>query len=222
MLAVTVPIALAMIGWTGFSLVAGVGTGSYAFSDGLAVHGGKLAVHVSDGNVHLVPGPSARLTGSVRYSLVRPSFSADAAGVSFRCRIPTGRCSMDSTLTVPPGTSVSLSAGMGDLSVEGLSGSAASLSTDTGNISASGITASDVTVRSTAGDITLTFTRVPSHVSVSDTLGNISIVLPASGHYRVHAHSSLGGATTDVVQDPSSSHVIDVTSTIGDVSVSAG
>ena len=50
-LAVAVPVALALIGWTGFSLVASVAQGSYPFSYTLPVHDGQLALNVTAGDI---------------------------------------------------------------------------------------------------------------------------------------------------------------------------
>jgi hypothetical protein len=77
-LAVAVPVALALIGWTGFDLVAAVARGSYPFSYAIPVHNGQLALNLNAGNIILRQGPArdvARLTGTVQYGLARPSIN---------------------------------------------------------------------------------------------------------------------------------------------------
>ena len=52
-LAVAVPVALALIGWTGFSLVASFAKGSYPFSYAVPVQDGQVGGTISAGDVTL-------------------------------------------------------------------------------------------------------------------------------------------------------------------------
>src|SRR5581483_2255722 len=74
LLAITVPIALAVIGWTGFGFIADIGEASFPIDYTIPVHNGVLTLS-SDGadlSVHETSGGStARLLGKVEYSLVR-------------------------------------------------------------------------------------------------------------------------------------------------------
>jgi hypothetical protein len=240
-LAIGLPVLAVIIGWTALSIVADAGTGTYQFSHDLPVAGGTLHAGLGDGSVTLEPGPTARLTGIITYSLIRPHLAIHGSSVDYHCPVPTGQCSLNSTLTVPPGDNVSLSTGLGDLTVNGatsgnislstssgdltangLTGSSDSLITTVGNITASGITAPDMTVNSSAGDITLTFTRVPDNITVHSTVGSISIVLPpVTGGYNIEANSNFGDSSVSqgVDQEPASPHVIKVTTTTGDISI---
>ena len=79
--------------------------------------GGDITVHqgqVSDG--------TARLTGKVEYSLVRPTFTVSGSGISLHCRLPTGNCGLNATLDVPSHTAVDLSTGGGNMQVSGIQG----------------------------------------------------------------------------------------------------
>jgi hypothetical protein len=241
-LAVGVPVLAGLIGWTGLSLVADVGTGTYQFSRALPVTNGTLTANLGDADVTLVPVPgnSASLTGTLTYSLIRPDLTIHGSSVSYHCAVPAGQCSLNSTLSVPRTADVNLSSGAGDLTVNGglggkitlststgdltangLAGTSDKLSTIAGDITASGISASDVTVSSVAGDITLTFTRAPDKVTVSSTVGDISIVLPpGKTTYNVVTNGGIAGDTsTSVPTNPSSPHVITVSSTTGYISI---
>jgi len=239
-LAVCVPLALALIGWTGFNVVALVGTGQYSFATPLTLRDGTLNANVSGGDVTLVPGSTAQLSGKITYSLIRPSVTVGDNGVTFRCSVPTGTCSMDGTMTVPRSANVNLSSGDGDLTVNGgidgnvsLSSGAGdltadglagivSLKTGVGDIAASSLTASDVTVSSGAGDVTLRFTRVPSSVRVTSSVGDITIVVPA-GSYHIEGGSSVGDFSyPQGMNDTASPHVISADSSVGDVTISEG
>ena len=71
-----------------------------------------------------------------------------------------------------------------------------------------------------SGDVTLTFTKVPDRVQVSDSSGNVTLVLPPGPTaYDVVASSSSGNTAVAVPRSSSSKHVITVTSGSGDVTV---
>jgi hypothetical protein len=178
-LALGVPAALALIGWTGFSFVALAGTGTYSVNETFALRSGTMSAHISYGSVTLapLPGPcdSARLTGQVTYSLIKPQVSYSSSGVNFSCPVPAGVCDFDSTLTVPSTASVNLSSGAGDLTVNGGIAGNLTLGTSAGDITANGITSDDVAVRSDAGDITLRFARAPSKLTVVSSVGDVTV-----------------------------------------------
>jgi hypothetical protein len=125
----------------------------------------------------------------------------------------------------------------GNLSASGLSGSirldnnsgdiqAAGVVGDTrlhnsfGNISVTGISAADVMASNNSGDISLTFTKVPQRVNVTDRFGNITLVLPAGpATYRVQTRNSFGSTTVSVPRSPSSRNVITASNNSGDISI---
>ena len=140
-LAVAVPVALALIGWTGYSLVVSVARGSYPFSYTFPVHNGQLALNVSAGDITLrqVPGSgTARLTGTVHYGLVRPGISefstSTSANVSLNCTASIGAdCGVTSSLDVPVQTGITLWSNGGDITASGFS-SGMTLWADGGNV----------------------------------------------------------------------------------------
>lgn len=241
-LAVGLPVLVALIGWTGLSLLADAGTGSYQLSSALPVTKGAVTADFTDANVTLVPGSSARLTGTLTYSLIRPDVTIRGSSVSYRCPMPAGQCALTSTLSVPPrddvnlssaagdltvngglGGNMTLSTGTGDLSATNLAGGNARLTTTDGDISATGITAADVTASSVAGDVSLTFVRVPGNVTVTSSYGDVSIVLPrGKDAYRVVTGDGTGDVSVTMPEQASSSHVITVSSKTGDISITTG
>ena len=107
-LVIGVPIALAFIGWSGFSLVASIGQASFPVSTTIPVEHGRLVASTGGGDITVhqgqLSGGAARLTGTVQYSLVRPHFTVTDSGISLHCRLPTGNCGLNATLDVPPRT----------------------------------------------------------------------------------------------------------------------
>jgi Putative adhesin len=181
-LAVAVPVALALIGLTGFSLVSSVARGSYPFSYTVPVQDGRVALSVNaDGasNAGLVTlrrasaGSAARLTGTVQYGLFRPDVSEwtgpdisegigpdigpgstpVGAAVGVDCPgVGSGDCGMNASLDVPARTAVTLWSNGGDIAASALS-SGVALSAAGGNITATNL-AGDVQLDTGGGNLT--------------------------------------------------------------------
>jgi hypothetical protein len=158
-LAVAVPVALALIGWTGFSLVASFAKGSYPFSYAVPVQDGQVGVTISAGDVTLRQGPggAARLTGTVQYGLFRPGLSEYPApggvNVGVNCDGISGdNCGMNATLTVPARTAVSLGSNGGNITASGFS-SNVTLSAQGGNVTADDL-AGALNLDTGGGDLT--------------------------------------------------------------------
>ncbi len=143
-LAIGMPIALVLIGWTGFSLVANLGQASFWVSYAIPVQHGHLTASVGGSDITLrqAQGSTARLTGTVHYSLFRPGVSESTTtrgtAINLRCRIPTGNCGLSATLDVPPNIAVNLTSGGGNLQVSGI-GSDVTLDSGGGNVAISGV-----------------------------------------------------------------------------------
>jgi len=200
-LAIGVPAALALIAWTGLNLVALVGVGSYRVNLTVPVPGRAATVQAGAADVSVSPGQPGRMrvTGAVRYSLVRPDISwrRGPSSVTFHsgCDFPAGECSISLAVTVPPGGSPVVTLGAGDLTARGLSGQV-TLSSASGNVTATGITgrsaisasSGDIAVtalsgpravlRDDVGDITGTGVTSPD-VTVSDQAGDITLTFSA-------------------------------------------
>jgi hypothetical protein len=243
-LAIGVPITIAMIGWTGLGFVAGVGQASYSVSDNIPMRAGHISLNVDSGDITVRPGGRVglgRLTGTVHYSLIRPrlSWNPTAGGVTanLSCRVLIGNCGLDATLEAPAQTAVSLSSdggnlsaygmtgtvtlssGGGDLTVTGLPGDLR-LATDGGNINGTALSGQDVRAQSSGGDITLTFTRPPRNVTINTDGGNITVILPrGSTAYNVHPTTDGGTITDSVPQSPRGPNVITATTGGGDITI---
>jgi Putative adhesin len=176
--AVAVPVALALIGWTGFSLVASLARGTYPFSYTVPVHDGQVSVSVNAGDVTLreAPGSStARLAGTVQYGLVRPGISENTtptgADVGMDCGgVSTGNCGMNAALSVPPRTAVTLWSNGGDIDVAGFT-SGMTLSAGGGNMTASDL-AGRLVLDTGGGD--LTGSALTGTIQISTEGGNVN------------------------------------------------
>jgi hypothetical protein len=64
------------------------------------------------------------------------------------------------------------------------------------------------------------FTAVPRQVRISDSSGNVKLVLPPGPtHYRISASSSSGQTSINVPQSATSPHVVSVTDQSGNITI---
>ncbi len=171
-LAIGVPIALALIAATGFSIVTAIGQGSFPVNASIPVQDGRLVASTGGGDITVhqeqTRSATARLVGTVQYSLVRPRLTISGDGVHLDCRLLTGNCGLNATLDVPLNTA------------------AVNLASEGGNMQVNGID-SDVTLNSSGGDVTVS--GVGGIVNASTGGGNVT----ASDLIRTLQFSTDGG-----------------------------
>lgn len=242
-LIIGLPVAISLIGWTGFNVVALAGQGSYQVSYRVPVIGGKVTANLGGADMRLRPGQggTGRLDGTVHYSLIRPSLTEYAsdrgAGLRFQCELPAGVCDLNATLSVPAGTEVDVSSGGGDLSVTGFASpvtlrtaggdvAAAGLAgrlminSGGGDVGASALSSARVTIESGGGDVSLVFGQPPGNVTVVSGGGDVQVVLPQGpASYDVATSTGGGDLSNDVPVSSSSAHKITVDSGGGDVDI---
>ena len=240
-LAIGVPIALVCIGWSAFSLVASIGQASFPVSTTIPVQNGRLVASTGGGDINVHQGQAssgtARLTGRVDYSLVRPRFTVSSSGISLQCDVPTGNCGLNATLDVPSHTAVDLNTGGGNMQVTGIQGNVTldsaggnvtasglggvlDFGTSGGDVDGSGLFSPHVTTDSGGGNVTLVFTKVPDYVKVDSSGGDITIVVPrGNASYAIKSQASGGSYSAQVPTNDASRHTIQVDSGGGNVNI---
>ena len=163
---------------------------SFGELDARGLHG---TVALSDNSGDLT---ASRLTGNIQLG---DSFGTlTASGLS-------GRIQLDNN--------------SGDIRASGVNGDTR-LQDSFGTIAVSGLAADDVVASNNSGDITLTFTRVPQRVNVTDSFGNITIVLPSGATaYRVTTRDSFGATNVRVPRSPTARNVITASNNSGDITI---
>jgi len=226
-----------LIGWSAFSLVADIGGASFPVSTTIPVQNGRLVASTGGGDITVhqgrVSAGTARLTGKVEYSLVRPTFTVSASGISLHCRLPTGNCGLNATLDVPSHTAVDLNTGGGNMQITGIQGNVtlesaggdvgisgiggtADVQTGGGNLTASGL-GGVLDFGTSGGDVDGSGLSSP-HVTTDSGGGNVTLVFTAVPAY-VKVGSS-GGDITIVVPRGHTSYHIKSTLSGGDYSAS--
>ena len=220
-----VPIALALIGWTAFSLVSDIGQASYPVSATIPLQNGHLVASTNGSDITLhqdqARSSTARLTGTVQYSLVRPKFTVVGTDVSLDCHIPTGNCGLNATLDVPADTPVDLVTGGGNVNASDLGG-IVNFTTAGGDVTVNDLFSPHVRLETGGGNITLVFTKAPTSLDITSSGGDVNVVLPHGSTYRPLTVKTHGGDYTPSPTVPTSlasPHVITVDSGGGNVSI---
>ena len=243
-LMIGVPIALALIGLTGFSLVSGVGQAHYPVTGTIPLENGHLVASMGGADVTLhqdqARGSTARLTGTVQYSLVHPNFTVTGTAVNLDCRIPSGNCGLNATLDVPADTPVDLASGGGNVQASGIQrdvtldtaggnvnvgdlGGIMNFTTDGGDVTVNDLFSPHVKLETGGGNVTLVFTRAPAYLDITSSGGDITVVLPHSKttQYAISYNTGGGDYSASVpVNLAATAHTITVASGGGNVSIS--
>jgi hypothetical protein len=168
---------------------------SEAFGD-LGAQGLRGTIALSDNSGDLT---ASRLTGTVRL--------ANSFGTLTASRLAG---------------SIQLDNNSGDIQAAGLTGNTR-LQDSFGTIAVTGLDAADVVARNNSGDISLTFTKVPRQVNVTDSFGSITLVLPpGTAAYRVQTRDSFGTTNVSVPQSASARNSITASNNSGDITIVTG
>jgi len=132
-----------------------------------------------------------------------------------------GPCQIDYELAVPRGVAVTIDTTSGDLATSGLTGPQ-SVTSVSGTVSLADVQGTDTTAKSTSGDVEVRLLTPPTRLAVESVSGDVTVLVPGGGPYRVIGDTLTGDAEIGVPTDPSASATISVNTTSGDISVGAG
>lgn len=170
------------------------------------------------------PGEEPGAVATVRSGLTEPTteavVSGDAAVLSDTCRNRWwNNCSVEWAVVVPAGTGVTVEHSVGDISVVEITG-AVSLTSDVGDITATGLGSDTVRAHSDVGDVVLDLVSPPEDLQVTSSTGDVTITVPDDAtSYRVLTDSSVGDVTSQLGSDPGGDRVIDVSTSVGDITL---
>jgi hypothetical protein len=219
-LIVGVPVCVALVASTAFSLVTSLGEGKYPVNYSVPATTTALTLNVT-GQLTIKPTAArqATLTGTATYSVVRAALAGHTSGgtttLGYGCAFPTGNCGLDATVTVPATvTTLTANSGGGDATVTGTTGPV-KLSTGDGNLSVSHASG-PLTLNTGSGSIQVSAVRSPA-LSASSGDGNIQATGVNSKTIAMNTDSGIidgsGGIATATISASSGDGDITITFT---------
>lgn len=188
-----------------------------------------LGVQLSSGDLQVFQGPPGHVEifRDLRWTRTKPSvtehWNGRALDVAAQC--PASgfgeSCSVDYTITVPPGVSVTAVTDGGTIRADGMDGSL-SLTTLSGDVFVTGARSTEVFASSDAGNVRLGFTAAPDSIQATTAAGDVRIEVPPGDSYAVHPTADSGNLRVEVSDDPSSRRSIVATSDSGNLTVVYG
>jgi hypothetical protein len=177
----------------------------------------SLVVDSYGGQVQVASGPVSRVqvTETITYDQQTrpPAFMQPVSGGRLVLSDPAcgnSDCTVDFSVTVPPGVTVTVSTGGGPLALRGVAGP---LHADTGGgtLLAQDITAATATITTGGGPATVAFSAAPKSVKLSTDGGPAVLAVPG-GPYAVTADSGDGPESLAIATDPAARPTLTVSS----------
>jgi hypothetical protein len=192
----------------------------------------SVQVNGDSGHVTIRTGDKAKVHRDVAYRRDRPGASHHVERevlVIDPCKVRN--CFIDYDITVPAGTRVNGRVDSGTVDVSGVA--EINFQLDSGNLTAKGVAGrvnvesssgsvrltdvgADVVVRADSGDVTVD--NAGGSVTVRGDSGNIAVSVPR-GPYRVSTGTDSGTVHSDVSDDPSGSHRLELHTSAGNITV---
>ena len=130
-------------------------------------------------------------------------------------------CSVDYTVTMPARVTLNVDGAAGDMNLIGPFANA-TISTRAGRVRGTSLGAGTYEVTTNAGEVDLKFASPPNSVKVKSDVGKVVLTVPGGTKYAVTTETTVAVKNIDVDQDSSSTHRIDVTTTVGAVTINNG
>ncbi len=130
-------------------------------------------------------------------------------------------CSVDYTVTMPARVTLTVDNPVGDVKLVGPFADA-TISTKAGRVRGTSLGAGTYEVTTNAGEVDLKFASPPNSVKVKSDVGRVALTVPAGTKYAVTTDTTVGMKNVKVDQDSSSTHRLDVTTTVGAITIDKG
>jgi Toastrack DUF4097 len=158
----------------------------------------------------------------------RATTAKDVTGSSatLTAKCPSGfhfgeSCSVEYTVTMPAQATLKVDNTTGDVKLMGPFADA-TVSTTAGRLTGTALGAGTYEVTTDVGESDLTFATPPNSVKVKSDVGEVKLTVPGGTKYAVTTHTTVGSADVAVDQDSSSTHRLDVSTTVGAIQISKG
>jgi hypothetical protein len=191
----------------------------------------ELAVtsDVGDVRVRAVGADEApRAVATLQSSFVEPRVTVDAGtrSASLEASCPGMNwfqiCQVGWEITVPADTTVTVRSAVGDIRITAIAGEVSATSR-VGDVIVRESASSSLSLHSAVGDLTLVSTVAPENVRATSSTGDVTVSVPRDGTtYDVTLDTSVGDIANRIGSDPTSSRVVDLSSSVGDVTFQHG
>ena len=130
-------------------------------------------------------------------------------------------CSVDYTVTMPARITLNVDGTAGDMKVNGPFANA-TISTKAGRVLGTSLGAGTYEITTNAGQVNLKFASPPNSVKVKSDVAEVALTVPGGTKYAVTTDTTVGIKNIEVEQDSSSTHRLDVTTTVGTITIDKG
>lgn len=242
LVAAAVVLVLLVSGIGGFALLTEGFRTTDEYTNTLAAQTAQLTVDNEAGSVLLQPSTDAlvHVYARAQHGAHEPRLTAESGiegvTVGAECDDDLADCSVDYLVQVPPAFAIRVRAESGQVSASDLTGrlevvvdsgdirlddlsGPLELHSGSGVVEAHGLRSSTVRVDSDAGDVDMELVAVPDVVEVRSGSGDLGIVVPGTGQYRLAVDSGDGSTAVGVAMDDTSTHSISASTGHGDVTV---
>ncbi|GHF05979.1 hypothetical protein GCM10017776_24730 [Streptomyces griseoluteus] len=209
------------------TVLAGVALGGCAVQDksataqyGIDAKVTALSVTTKGGNIDVVPGEGtgAQVTEKIRYAGDKPRTEHSVRNGRLTLTAPRcDDCGVNYTVSVPPGTTLTLDTEGGNITVREVDG-AMTARTGGGNVRVTDTAPKTLSARTDGGNIEASLKKPPSALTAETGGGNVTVTLPRTP-YAVDATTSGGRNTVSVPTDPSSPHHVTIRTGGGNINV---
>ncbi|WP_030817022.1 DUF4097 family beta strand repeat-containing protein [Streptomyces sp. NRRL F-2799] len=179
-----------------------------------------LSVTTKGGNIDVVPGEGtgARVTEKIRYAGDKPRTEHSVSDGRLTLSAPRcDDCGVNYTVSVPPGTTLTLDTEGGNITVREVNG-VMKARTGGGNVRVTDTAPKTLSARTDGGNIEASLTKPPTTLTAETGGGNVKVALPRAP-YAVDATTSGGRNTISVPTDPASPHHVTIRTGGGNINV---
>ncbi|MFC9154148.1 DUF4097 family beta strand repeat-containing protein [Streptomyces bauhiniae] len=179
-----------------------------------------LSVTTKGGNIDVVPGDGtgAHVTEKIRYANDKPRTEHSVSNGKLTLTAPRcDDCGVNYTVSVPPGTTLTLDTEGGNITVREVDG-AIQARTGGGDVHVTDTASKTLSAHTDGGNIEATLTKPPTTLTAETGGGNVKVTLPRTP-YAVDATTSGGRNTVSVPTDPASPHHVTIRTGGGNIDV---
>lgn len=171
---------------------------------------------------HTAPATTHRLHGGTLV-LASNCPALETCGVSYTIVVPTATSVM---VTDDAGTirldslsgPITAHTNAGDIDLDSVSGPI-DVSGHAGSVLGQDISSPQAALRVSAGSVDATFSTAPATITATATVGSVTLRVPGTESYAVHASATVGSISVTVARNPGSPHVITASTTTGSITI---